>query len=81
MLGAGALGQLRGMVWRGRREEGLFLEIFISKKEKKKKKRKKKKDLYLECSGSLIGRDQLIRSRSEQRGKIAPESYWVGAIE
>ena len=37
------------MVWRGRREEGLFLEIFISKKIKikiKKEESEEKKKLF-----------------------------------
>ena len=40
MLGVGALGRPRGMVWGGRREEGSGNNII------KKKKRKKKKESY-----------------------------------
>ena len=48
MLGAGALGRPRGMVWGGRREEGSgwvlkFVRNMLNLKKKKKKNKKKKK--------------------------------------
>ena len=44
MLGAGAMGRPRGMVWGGRKKEGsgrgTHVLFFLIKKKKKKKKRK-----------------------------------------
>ena len=50
MLGAGALGRPRGMVWGGRKEEGSGWGTHLLKKEKRKEKKKKN----LSCASNTM---------------------------
>ena len=54
MLGAGALGRPRGMVWGGRREEGSGWGTKEKELKKKKKKKKKKKNFFVKKALSLF---------------------------
>ena len=81
MLGAGALGRPRGMVWGGRREEGSGWGTHVLKLLNLRIKKKRKKNIYiynlLNKTISKSGQKQAKKKKKKQGVLESPICYYI----